>query len=105
MRRPEGIQKGFVRADTVLNQYQFFLIFWGVQGNKVLDRSLFMAFSLRKYLLVFLFQFLGRCLDDLAAAVFRGCAPDGPEHITPQVGQRLFASTGFFGQMVWQTAT
>ena len=41
MRSPKGIQKGFVRADTVLNQYQFFLIFWGVQGNKVLDRSLF----------------------------------------------------------------
>ena len=41
MRRPVGIQKGFVRADTVLNQYQFFLIFWGVQGNKVLDRFSF----------------------------------------------------------------
>ena len=41
MRRPVGIQKGFVCADTVLDQYQFFLIFWGVQGNKVLDRSLF----------------------------------------------------------------
>lgn len=36
---PKGIQKGFVRADTVLDQYQFFLIFRGVQGNKVLDRS------------------------------------------------------------------
>ena len=41
MRRPEGVQKGFVRADTVLDQYQFFLIFRGVQGDKVLDRSLF----------------------------------------------------------------
>ena len=45
MRRPVGIQKGFVRADTVLNQYQFFLIFWGVQGNKVLDRSLCLLYT------------------------------------------------------------
>ena len=41
MRSPKGIQKGFVRADTILNQYQLFLIFRGIQGNKVLDRSLF----------------------------------------------------------------
>ena len=41
MRRPKGIQKGFVRADTILNQYQLFLIFWGVQGNKVLYFSFF----------------------------------------------------------------
>ena len=41
MHRPKGIQKGFVRADTILNQYQLFLIFRGIQGNKVLDRSLF----------------------------------------------------------------
>ena len=45
MCRPVGIQKGFVCADTVLNQYQFFLIFWGVQGNKVFDFSFFMVSS------------------------------------------------------------
>ena len=41
MRRPESIQKGFVRAGTALDQHQLFPIFLGVQGNKVLDRSLF----------------------------------------------------------------
>lgn len=79
MRRPVGIQKGFVCADTVLDQYQFFLIFRGVQGNKVLDFSFFMVFSSRKYLPVFLSQFFWGRFDDLAATVFGGRTPDGPE--------------------------
>ena len=41
MRRPESIQKGLVRAGAALDQHQLFLIFRGVQGNKVLDFSLF----------------------------------------------------------------
>ena len=41
MRRPEGVQKGFVRAGAALDQYQLFLIFRGVQGNKVFDFSFF----------------------------------------------------------------
>ena len=46
MHRPEGIQKSFIRADTVLNQYQLFLIFRAYRAIKSLTVLFFMAFSL-----------------------------------------------------------
>ena len=41
MRCPESIQKSLVCAGAALDQYQLFLIFQGIQGNKVPDFSLF----------------------------------------------------------------
>ena len=79
MRRPESIQKGLVRAGAALDQHQLFLIFRGVRAIKSLTFLFFMVFSSRKYLPVFLSQFFWGRFDDLAATVFGGRTPDGPE--------------------------
>ena len=57
---PVGIQKGFVRTDAALDQYQFSSSSGVYRAIKSLTVLFFMIFSLRKYLLVFLFQFLRR---------------------------------------------